>query len=296
MAKYIITEQQRSSVGIRYTGGAMLSEEIKPLSRTKKNELIGAGYDANLSVDLDGYTFVLDLLSGRAVKLFNDMGFRGALTLTNRDLSPDKLMSAIKDLKVNKSRATAAPTITGVNAKRPVVLPAGGKDLQKKLAVKKHQNRIQKFDVANADVKIDTRTYEDGSSTYIISPLSQVWKDKLGSKKFAATQDSIRDLLKRFDVEGAKVLAEGVMDTNTSTHKVCLLDNDVLALTFLSEDINGLEPYYEKDIDGYNNSAGGWHDNTNVENAITALLKNRNISISEGTLKVIAELVFDYFR
>lgn len=314
MAKYIITERQRDAAGI---GGKaklregkvyliseyhynylsrILNEEIKPLNPRQKSELVSAGYDANLVVDINGYDFILDLLSDKAKRMFTAIGYRGMETLTNRDLTQEKVMSSLAGLNVKKERKASSPTITGINAKRPVVLPAGGRDLRKKVQIKKQGDRAHNFDISNADVKIDTRTYEDGSSTYIISPLSQVWKDKLGSKKFSATQDDIRGLLGRFKAEGAKVLAEGVMESNQGAHKVSLLDNDVLALTFLPEDINSLEPYFEKDIEDYNNSAAGWHDNTNVENAITALLKNRNISISEDTLKIIAQLVFDYFR
>jgi hypothetical protein len=188
----------------------ILTEEIKPLNPKQKNELAAAGYDANLSVDINGYDFILDLLSDKAKRVFNSIGYRGLTTLTNRDLTQDKVTSLLAGLNVNKVRKPAAPPISGINAKRPVVLPAGGRDLRKRIDMVKHQNRVQKYDLANADVKIDTRTYEDGSSTHIISPLSQAWKEKLGSKKFAVTQDKIRDYLNMFNAEGAKVLAEQV--------------------------------------------------------------------------------------
>jgi len=188
----------------------ILAEEIKPLNPKQKNELAAAGYDANLSVDINGYDFILDLLSDKAKRVFNSIGYRGLTTLTNRDLTQDKVTSLLAGLNVNKVRKPAAPPISGINAKRPVVLPAGGKDLRKRIDMVKHQNRVQKYDLANADVKIDTRTYEDGSSTYIISPLSQKWKAKLGEKRFAATQDNIRDFINMFNAEGAKVLAEQV--------------------------------------------------------------------------------------
>lgn len=193
----------------------ILSEEIKPLNPKQKNDLAVAGYDANLSVDINGYDFILDLLSDKAKKIFNSVGYRGYATLTNRDLTQDKVSELIAGLNVNKVRKPAAPPISGINAKRPVVLPAGGMDLRKKIDMVKHQNRMQKYDLVSADVKVDTIKYDDGSSSHVIRPLSAKWKSKLGDKVFAVLQNDIGNYMNWFKAEDAKVLTE---DVNFENH------------------------------------------------------------------------------
>lgn len=188
----------------------VLSEVVQPLSSKDRAALTSGGYDVSLQIDQNGYDFILDLLSDRALGVFNTK----ARTLTNRDLSPDVVSEKIKSagLKMNRVRKPEAPRIKGSlgDRYRSLAVPKSGENIRAKINKLRYTNAVDKFDRANADVKIDSWYYGDGGSSHHIEPLSVKWKKLFGGKKFTVDQDRIGQYLSILDREGAVILAEEV--------------------------------------------------------------------------------------